>query len=65
VATVGRKALSQTDRYRDERVGDFDANIVAPAGRRLRSGIPIATLIVVGVVALLWFTTVFGGLFGG
>lgn len=48
VDTVGAKAISQTDRYRDERVGDFGANTVAPEGRRLRRGVPVA---VVGIAA--------------
>ena len=33
IDTVGAKTLTQTDRYVDARVGDFAANVVAPAGR--------------------------------
>ncbi|MBU1251480.1 MAG: hypothetical protein ACJLS2_10715 [Microcella pacifica] len=65
VDTVGRKTLSQTDRYRDERVGDVDANIVARQGRRLRAGVPLATVIIGVIVAALWGFSFFGGLLGG
>jgi len=36
IAVVGAKALDRTERYADERVGDAAANVVAPAGERLR-----------------------------
>ena len=52
--TVGKKTLSQTERYADERVGDFSANIVAPQGRRLTRSIPAITLII-GIAALLFW----------
>ncbi|PJJ71392.1 hypothetical protein CLV46_0938 [Diaminobutyricimonas aerilata] len=46
---VGAKALSRTDRYRDERAGG-DAPAVALPGRRLRAGVSIAA--VVGVLVI-------------
>ncbi|AMB58994.1 hypothetical protein AWU67_09115 [Microterricola viridarii] len=76
--TVGRKTVSQTERYRDERspaqpapafaaaLGGGD-NMVAPQGRRLTRGLPIAAI--VAIVAFfglpLLLITVFGvGLVG-
>ncbi|MDX2025233.1 hypothetical protein [Microcella sp.] len=59
VTTVGAKTLSQTDRYVDERVGEFTANVVAPQGRRLRRGVSwVGIAIIVGFLAL-WMTGVF------
>ncbi|MBA4247167.1 MAG: hypothetical protein C0444_02580 [Microbacterium sp.] len=59
VTTVGAKTLTQTDRYVDERVGEFAANMVAPEGRRLRRGVSwVGIAIVVGFLAL-WFSGVF------
>lgn len=52
--TVGHKAVSQTERYADERVGDYSANIVAPQGRRLARGIPVIT-VVIGIAAMLFW----------
>lgn len=54
VTTVGEKTLSQTDRYRDERVGEFDANRVAPAGRRLRAGVPWAAILTTAGFVAIW-----------
>lgn len=54
VSTVGKKALSQTDRYVDSRVGDVSANLVAPAGRRLERGFSWAGAIVVTVFVVFW-----------
>jgi hypothetical protein len=54
--TVGAKTLTQTDRYVDERVGDFAANIVAPQGARLKRRVSVGA-IVIGVAFLgfwLW-----------
>lgn len=60
VTTVGAKTLTQTDRYVDERVGEFAANMVAPQGKRLRRGVSwVGIVIVVGFLAL-WMTGVFG-----
>ncbi|MEN9621350.1 MAG: hypothetical protein RL499_1543 [Actinomycetota bacterium] len=59
VTTVGSKTLSQTDRYVDERIGEFTANVVAPQGRRLRRGFSwVSIAIIVGFLAL-WFSGVF------
>ncbi|MEO8094906.1 MAG: hypothetical protein ABI632_08235 [Pseudolysinimonas sp.] len=56
IDTVGAKTLTQTDRYVDERVGNFAANIVAPQGARLKRGVSASAIILgVGFVALwLW-----------
>jgi hypothetical protein len=63
--TVGNKTLTQTDRYQDDRVAaPFVANIVAPPGTRLRSGLPrglVAVLIVVGVMLVLPVVLFLGG----
>lgn len=51
VETVGFKALSQTDRYADDRVIDKTLNVVAPEGRRMKRSLkPVAIL--TGVVTL-------------
>ena len=62
VDTVGAKTLSQTDRYRDERVGDFTANIVAPQGQRLKRGVSVGAIIALVVFVVLWGWPMFGGL---
>ncbi len=54
VSTVGAKALSQTDRYVDERIGEFSANLVAPRGRRLERGFPWGVAAVGAVVVVFW-----------
>lgn len=54
IDTIGAKALSQTDRYVDERIGDFAANIVAPAGRRLSRGASVAGIMAVIIAAVVW-----------
>jgi hypothetical protein len=54
VATVGSKTVSQTANYHDDRVGSVAANIVAPAGQRLRHGTSIGTLVVFGAIAAFW-----------
>lgn len=51
VATVGRKTLTQTDMYADERIGDRAVNLVAPQGQRLRQR--VAVLSTLGVLALV------------
>ena len=51
IDTVGAKTLTQTDRYVDERVGDFAANIVAPQGARLKRRVSVGA-IVIGVVVV-------------
>ncbi|MEO6115424.1 MAG: hypothetical protein ABIP33_03480 [Pseudolysinimonas sp.] len=61
--TVGAKALSQTEHYADDRVGDPAANIVAPQGLRLRRGASvIGTVLVVAFVAY-WGWTFFNSFF--
>ena len=54
IDTVGSKTLSQTERYADDRVGDFAANIVAPQGRRLRRGWSVGAVIAIVLFAALW-----------
>ena len=54
VDTVGAKTLSQTDRYADERIGDRAANLVAPAGARLKRGVPVVAIVIFTVVAAFW-----------
>lgn len=58
IDTVGAKTLSQTSRYRDERIGDvpFATNVVAEPGTRLRRRFPtaaIVALVLVGVIVVL------------
>ncbi len=54
VTTVGAKTLTQTDRYVDERIGQFEANIVAPAGQRLRRGFSWAGAAVIAIFVAVW-----------
>lgn len=56
VSTVGAKTLSQTDRYLDERVGDFSANAVAPEGRRLRRSVSWVLVAIIAVMLVVWVT---------
>lgn len=63
VDTVGAKTLSQTDRYRDERVADFAANVVAPQGRRLKQRVSIWAIIIIVIFATGWLWPFFGGIF--
>lgn len=56
VDTIGAKTLSQTDRYSDERIGDFTANLVAPQGQRLKRGLSVGA--VIAIVAVLAFMAV-------
>lgn len=56
IETVGAKTLSQTERYSDDRVANFSANVVAPPGRRLQTRVSvIAIVVVVGWIALQAF----------
>ena len=56
IATVGAKALRQTDRYRDEKVAaPFVANVVAQPGQRLRRRFPMGVVIALVVVLGLPF----------
>ena len=54
IDTVGAKTLTQTDRYVDERVGNFAANIVAPQGARLKRRVSVGAVIVGVVVVCFW-----------
>lgn len=54
VETVGSKALAQTERYSDERVGDFAMNFVAPQGQRLTRGVSVGAIVLAVVVAVFW-----------
>ena len=58
--TVGAKALTQTQRYADARVGDFAANVVAPQGARLKRRVSVAAIVVVAVFVVIWAWTFFG-----
>jgi hypothetical protein len=53
VATVGAKAVTQTERYHDDRVVGPGANIVAPEGQRLRHGLSLSTIVVAVVIGAL------------
>lgn len=57
VETVGAKTLTQTDRYSDERVNNFAANVVAAPGQRLKRKFPLAALII--ILGVVLFTTTF------
>ena len=54
VDTVGAKTLAQTDRYVDEKVGNFAANFVAPQGQRLKRGFSVGAVIFIVVFLALW-----------
>src|SRR5690606_27767455 len=60
VETVGAKTLRQTVRYADERIGDFSADIVAPAGARLKRGVSIVAVLVAVAAFALWAWTMLG-----
>jgi hypothetical protein len=63
VDTVGAKTLTQTDRYVDERVGDFSANFVAPQGQRLKRGISVGAIIFIVLFLAMWGLPQLIGLF--
>jgi hypothetical protein len=54
VQTFGNKTISQTENYHDDRVTSPAANIVAPAGQRLRRGGSLGVLIFIGAFGLIW-----------
>lgn len=59
--TVGAKAVTQTDRYADDRTAlPFAANVVAPPGTRLRRRIPVVAIVIVALAVLLPVLVVFG-----
>ena len=65
VDTVGTKALAQTDRYVDERVGDFHANYVAPGGQRLKRGVAVGSVVFIVLFIGTWlFSQLFDAMFG-
>ena len=64
VDTVGAKTLSQTDRYVDDRVGDFAANFVAPQGQRLKRGVAVGSVIFFVAFTAIWVLPHFFDLFG-
>jgi hypothetical protein len=52
--TVGTKALDQTEHYADARVGNADANIVAPQGARLKRGVSVLAIVFGVVFVAIW-----------
>jgi hypothetical protein len=58
IDTVGAKALRQTDRYADERMGDPAIDLIAPLGRRLKKGPTVASIGVIVVFAWVAFSFV-------
>jgi len=60
VDTVGAKTLTQTDRYVDERIGTFAANIVAPQGARLKRRVSVGAIILAVVFVAFWIWGVLG-----
>ena len=58
--TVGAKAVRQTQRYSDSRVGDFAADVVAPQGARLKRGVPVAAIVILAAFVVIWGWTFFG-----
>ena len=68
VDTVGAKTSSQSGRYVDDRIGAVAPNLVAPEGRRLRSGFSVGALAAFAIPLVLWFGFRFlnsSGFFGG
>ena len=63
VDTVGAKTLTQTDRYVDERVADFAANVVAPPGQRLRRRFPLVAILILLAIVGFWVIPVLVALF--
>jgi predicted secreted protein len=61
VATVGAKAVTQTERYHDDRVASPGANIVAPQGQRLRHGVSLTTIVIGAIIAGIWLYSVLTG----
>jgi hypothetical protein len=56
IETVGAKTRRQSDRYADERMGDSTIDLIAPRGRRLRTGTTLASVGVVIVFAWMAFS---------
>lgn len=64
VSTVGAKTLSQTDRYVDDRIGQFSANVVAPQGQRLRRGVSVLGIVMISGFALVWIASLISSFVG-
>lgn len=62
IDTVGAKTLTQTDRYVDDRVGTFAANVVAPPGKRLKRSAGAVAIIIFIAVGAMWAATFVGDL---
>lgn len=62
--TVGAKALNQTARYADDRIGDPSVNIVAPQGARLKRGVSVISVVIVAAFIAFWGWNVFSDFFG-
>ncbi len=52
VELLGQKVERSSDRYSDERIGQFSANIVAQPGQRLKTSVSIVTIIVIAYFIL-------------
>ena len=61
--TVGAKAVSQTEHYADDRVGDPAANIVAPQGARLKRGASLVGIVIAVVFIGFWGWNFFSSFF--
>lgn len=61
--TVGAKTLTQTDRYVDERVGDFAANVVAPQGARLKRSVSVGAIVIGVIFVAFWLWGILGDAF--
>lgn len=57
--TVGKKTVTQTDYYSDDRVGNRALDAIAPQGRRLHRGASITGFIVFGVFIAWWLFATF------
>jgi hypothetical protein len=63
--TVGAKALDQTARYADDRIGDPSVNMVAPQGARLKRGASVLGVVFVVGFLVYWGWDFFSGFFTG
>jgi hypothetical protein len=61
--TVGAKALTQTEHYADDRIGDPAVNIVAPQGLRLKRGVSTIGVVIVVVFVAFWGWNFFDNFF--
>ncbi len=61
IETVGAKAVSQTHRYADERIGDPAVNLVAPQGQRLRRRVSVVAIVFIVVWLAVWLIPKFAG----